>query len=424
MKHKTKFFATIIAMCLVITLGVWGILAVKTLNMNVGGNITFSAEGLSFEVFAGEFKTTSGDSYANITTQNGKMQGFVMDTNTKLSAVQDKIDTWTGLDLILDSKGDAVLHFGVKNNMEIPLYVTISTQLGTNTNDNMNLLVSANGKQILSGVTEEFAITFDIVDPNINAGLTGFLINVNFNSGDGLMQQHNRIDQETGMETTDVDYYYLEMGTYNGEPVRWRYVADGLGNAYDGTSKIKSLSGYYVLETFIPTTKVFIPKDKYDTNYKNIAEGYTSINANDYGVSDIRKFINDTSENGFMSSLGITADNSIYSMITARSTTDLYVEIKGTKTDTTIDSTNTSYALSLTGDKSIINQSDKFWLMSYKESTKFFADDASRIWGNKIYWLRSPFSTYANFSYFVRADGTVNYGFVYGSYGIRACFKI
>ena len=46
MKAKTKLIATLMAMCLVITLGVFGILAVKTLNMSVGGNITFSAEGI------------------------------------------------------------------------------------------------------------------------------------------------------------------------------------------------------------------------------------------------------------------------------------------------------------------------------------------------------------------------------------------
>ena len=60
MKNKTKLVATLMALCLVVTLGVFGILAVKTLNMSVGGNITFTAEGIAFEVSPGAFKTTSG----------------------------------------------------------------------------------------------------------------------------------------------------------------------------------------------------------------------------------------------------------------------------------------------------------------------------------------------------------------------------
>ena len=88
MKLKAKLIATIMTMCLVVTLGVIGIFAVKTLNMNVGGNITFSADGLSLEVSAGEFKTEGGATYSNITTQSNKFQEFAIDTNTKLSDIQ------------------------------------------------------------------------------------------------------------------------------------------------------------------------------------------------------------------------------------------------------------------------------------------------------------------------------------------------
>ena len=55
MKAKTKFIATIMSLCLVVTLGVIGIFAVKTLNMSVGGNITFSADGLALEVSQGQY---------------------------------------------------------------------------------------------------------------------------------------------------------------------------------------------------------------------------------------------------------------------------------------------------------------------------------------------------------------------------------
>ena len=141
MKAKTKLIATIMAMCLVITLGVFGILAVKTLNMSVGGNITFSADGVALEVSQGIFKTTDDKDYSNILTQNNKLQAFAINTDTKLSDIQSKIDSWSGLELVMDSKGDAVLHFSVTNKMTTPLYVYVATTLGTNTNDNMSLTV-------------------------------------------------------------------------------------------------------------------------------------------------------------------------------------------------------------------------------------------------------------------------------------------
>jgi hypothetical protein len=83
MKHKTKLIATLMAMCLVITLGVFGILAVKTLNMSVGGNITYSADGLDFSISDGTFETTAGAEYPGVNSDNTKLKGFAMNTNTK-----------------------------------------------------------------------------------------------------------------------------------------------------------------------------------------------------------------------------------------------------------------------------------------------------------------------------------------------------
>ena len=418
MKAKTKLVATIMAMCLVVTLGVIGIFAVKTLNMNVGGNITFSADGLSLEVFDGEFKTTSGADYSNITTQEGKLQGFVMNTDTKQSDIQSKIDSWANLELALDSKGSAVLHFAVKNNMTTPLYVYIATELGTNTNNNMDILVSPNGTEIGAGLTTNFEITFDILDTSINAGLKGFNVAVTF-AKESLVVAQNKIDQATGLETTEVDYYYVEMGTYNGEPVRWRYVADENGKPYDGVSVVSSLKGYYVLETET-TSKEFLNSGYNGTTYKHTEAGYTNINASDYGLSDIRQYLINTNVGGFMSDLGISKDNIIYSLIKRRTLTELYYNI--TPTGTTIDKTNLEHALSLTGEYDISNQADKFWLMSHLETRTFFTN-ISKVFGEgSAYWLRSPFG--ANCAYQVGPTGIMDNRIIYTLFKVRPCFKI
>ena len=429
MKAKAKLISTIVAMCLVITLGVFGILAVKTLNMSVGGNITFSADGLSLEVSQGVFKTDDDAEYTNITTQSGKLQAFAIDTNTKLSDIQDKIDSWTNLELTLDSKGDAILHFSVTNKMTTPLYVYVATTLGTNTNNNMNLTVSPNGTQIGAGLTTNFEITFDIIDTSINAGLEGFNVSVDFRK-ESITKAQNKIDTTTGLETNEVDYYYIEMGTYNGEPVRWRYVADSNGTRYDGTTPVTSLSGYYVLETKVLILRNFLPDGKYfrdssDSKYYHMTEGYTNIFARDYGLSDIRAYLTNTGAGGFMETLGITVDNEVYQLIKSRSISDLYSNIQ---TDgTAIDATNANYSLSLSGDKSIKGQSDKFWLMSQQETNTFFADNTSRIWGTGLsegYWLRSPAASSTNDVYYVDASGSYCFYSVRSSYGVRPAFKI
>ena len=179
MKYKAKLIATLMTMCLVLSFAVIGILAVKTLNMSVGGNISFTADGVSFTVGNGVFyesnKTTE---YTGITSQSGKLQGFAMNTNTKLADVQDEIATWAGLELNLDSRGDSVLKFNIKNDMsDKQIYVTFAVTLGTNTNNNMNI-VAPTTEEIYPTENKNIEITFDILDMNINAGLTGFKIDI------------------------------------------------------------------------------------------------------------------------------------------------------------------------------------------------------------------------------------------------------
>ena len=77
MSKKSKIIAVFMAACLVITLGVFGILAVKSLDMKIGGNISFFAEGISFTVGEGKFYEDDATTlYTGISSQTGKMQGF------------------------------------------------------------------------------------------------------------------------------------------------------------------------------------------------------------------------------------------------------------------------------------------------------------------------------------------------------------
>ena len=181
MKTKTKLIATLMAMCLVISLGVIGILAVTSLNMTIGGNINFFADGVSFTVGEGKFYEENGTTlYTGITSQTGVMQGFSMDTDTKLSAVSGAIDTWSGLDLGLDNRGDAILKFNVANDMDNKeLYIMFTVIHGKNTNNNMRI-VCANSEKLAAGASKTVEIKFDILSMDINAGLEGFEIKLTF----------------------------------------------------------------------------------------------------------------------------------------------------------------------------------------------------------------------------------------------------
>ena len=210
MKYKAKLVATLMTMCLVLSFAVIGILAVKTLNMSVGGNISFTADGVSFTVGNGVFyesnKTTE---YTGITSQSGKLQGFAMNTNTKLSDVQDEIATWAGLELNLDSRGDSVLKFNIKNDMsDKQIYVTFAVTLGTNTNNNMNI-VAPTTETIVATENKNIEITFDILDMNINAGLKGFKIDITISdTAGGGAASSVVVDKTTGAVTSTSDTKY------------------------------------------------------------------------------------------------------------------------------------------------------------------------------------------------------------------------
>ena len=179
MKKRTKFVMVAMALCLTVALGVIGIFAVKTLNMTVGGNITFSADGISFTITDGTFKTTSNAVYTGINNDNTKLKGFAMNTNTTQASVQDKIDSWTNLNLTMSSLGDAVLHFSITNNMTTEtLYAYLDISHGENTNNNMAITQTGGGEAIAPSQTKAFTLTFDILDETINAALTGFKVDM------------------------------------------------------------------------------------------------------------------------------------------------------------------------------------------------------------------------------------------------------
>ena len=206
MNQKTKLIATLMSMCLVLALGVIGILAVRTLNMKIGGNITFNAEGIAFTVGEGKFYEDDATTlYTGISSQTGKMQGFSMDTDTKLTDVSAAIATWTDLELGLDNRGDSILKFNVSNDMDdSDLNIIFIVVYGENINENMEI-VSSTTETIAGGSNKNISIKFDICDMNINAGIEDFEIKLTFTKNIEVTSQ-GIVTNQTNSMFTNVKY--------------------------------------------------------------------------------------------------------------------------------------------------------------------------------------------------------------------------
>ena len=178
MKQKTKKIAIIIAFCLVVSFGIFGIFALQSLNMTIGGNLDFEADGISFTVNSAAFYESNGTTpYTGITDQTGKMQGFSMDTDKKASAVTTETDTWKGLRLKLDDRGDALLKFNIKNDMtDKDLYVLFEATLDENAT-NMEI-TSTTWDCIPKNTNKDIVITFDILDIAYTARVDAFKIKI------------------------------------------------------------------------------------------------------------------------------------------------------------------------------------------------------------------------------------------------------
>ena len=211
MKAKTKLITSLIAMCLVLTIAVIGILAVTSLNMKIGGNISFSAEGVSFKVSEGKFYEDDGTTlYTGITSQTNIMQEFSMDTDTKLSAVTSAIETWSDLELGLDNRGDAILKFNIKNDMpSTELYVLFTVNHGINTNNNMRIIAPTSEK-LAGGTNKDVIIKFDIIDHDINASLNGFKIEVLFSEPVNVNGTTGSVENQQNLKYSNVKYILSE----------------------------------------------------------------------------------------------------------------------------------------------------------------------------------------------------------------------
>ena len=275
-------------------------------------------------------------------------------------------------------------------------------------------------------------------------------------------------------DTTN-NYWYVEMGTVMGETeseyIRWKYIAsvdDRTGS--DVATKYSTFDantaptggGYFYLETNVLTAigrdgtndmiEVSFNNDWTRTSstagHQTRTE-WTSINANDYATSNVRRYINGvdsydsyTNPNGTSSypytyepsgresnmytDLNIdTANDLVYEKIATRSLGELYSNNRGSSSGGEV-----TYPTALASGDEYYQSSheDAFWLLSYYEVYNLVgSSNSDGVWPSdsaNSYWLRSPYSSRSSVAYFVYTSGYLNTVTVYTyDRAARAAFK-
>ena len=173
MDLKAKLFTTISLMCLTIAMLMVGVWAVKTADFKVGGNISFTATGINATISQGVLSDTG--SWVTPSDAGIKMKEIVLNTDKTQSQIESEFASWQGVDLMFNEKGeDVTISFSITNNSTNKEYVSVSVGINVGTIVNATASINQSTVEIAPNTTENFVITFSVVDPTSNASLTGF----------------------------------------------------------------------------------------------------------------------------------------------------------------------------------------------------------------------------------------------------------
>ena len=204
-------------------------------------------------------------------------------------------------------------------------------------------------------------------------------------------------DQDDNGYSTNTIYWF----SY--DPIEWDILIDFSGKALIITNLLLDSQDYYTNSSYEPFSH-------------NGGTGY----ANNYELSNIRKWLNDNFYN--------TAFNELQKSFIETTTVDNSAASTGKSSN--------SYACN--------NTNDKMFLLSYTEATTYYSSSSARMakgtdyakcqglyvskasssLGNSYWWMRSPLSNSAESAYYSEVDGRIYGRYVYSTnYGVRpACW--
>ncbi len=184
MSLKIKLITTFVAISLVLSLLIVGVLSVRNLNLKIGGNIEFVAEGVEATISKGSL--TPESSYNNSEVPfTEKMKEIIIRTDKKKSDIEKEFESWKGINLkfVTPASGEKPtidMTFTITNDSSTDnLAVEILTNNGTGTNIDNVLITKTSGKRVIEvGGNSTYNIHFELIDPELSTQITNYSISI------------------------------------------------------------------------------------------------------------------------------------------------------------------------------------------------------------------------------------------------------
>ncbi|MBE7074687.1 MAG: hypothetical protein E7376_01745 [Clostridiales bacterium] len=392
MKKNIKWLINVATICLCLCAIAIGVYAAKQASLTATGTIGFTATNVYAEVSGQTSGAAEEVTFNKITIDSTKTGNSYTDTTT-----------WSGKNIEFDEEGTPItLTFTITNlatDREVYAKVT-STSSITNVNMSINgtegalnsgwLTLGAN-TQGATNYTTEIVIVLSVANTDISVS-GNYAFNLELNS-----KKPATMADLVKYDTTN-NYYYIVMGEYGDNEVRWRYISD-VTSGIDSATKFTPSStnkpntttgakGMFILETVTNSMKYATAPYSDGApgkppQYNHTTEGYTDLTITDYGTSDVRSYLNNETNilgndvGTIFETLGIDASNEVYANIQARPMTDFYDAVPS----------------------QFEGEEDKFWILSKSEAETFLNNDLP--WygttggtTHNIYWLRTPLSAH------------------------------
>ena len=171
MSLKTKLASSIIAVILLLSVLVVGVLSVKQVNLGIGGTITFTAKGITGAITFGDEEGANGFTNCGFVSESdatGKLSQIILNTTKSQANLEAEFEGWTGLKLTflednsVNDIGDAnytpataSLKFTIYNSGEKAINVTVPQTV-----EKDEITVEASGATtIASGAKSVYVVT-------------------------------------------------------------------------------------------------------------------------------------------------------------------------------------------------------------------------------------------------------------------------
>ena len=173
MSTKVKLASLISAFVLVLAIMMVAVMAVPTVTLNIGGNISFTATDLQVTISQGVLVNGTVEDSAN------KMQGVKIDAYNDGA---EELATWTNLELTFDESGqDMTITFTITNNSKVDdIRATVTVDQGTTDNATVSVTTPSSSSVRIpaNDGSQQFVVTFHINNRNDSASIENFEINI------------------------------------------------------------------------------------------------------------------------------------------------------------------------------------------------------------------------------------------------------